>query len=55
MTLRIGQTLGPLTVGLGYTFGGLMGAYFLCSFVALIGLIILFTLLKGSSLDQRIG
>jgi len=42
MVLRIGQTLGPLIVGIGFAFGGLDAAFYLTSGVALFGLIILF-------------
>ncbi|MEZ4906432.1 MAG: MFS transporter [Saprospiraceae bacterium] len=44
MNLRIGQTIGPLIIGLGFSYGGLKGAYFLSAIVAILGLFILFTM-----------
>lgn len=46
MMLRIGQTIGPLIIGIGYIFKGIMGAYFLAALVALLGVLILFTTIK---------
>ncbi len=43
MNLRLGQTIAPLVVGLGYSFGGIKGAYFLVSGVAFVGLFVIFT------------
>jgi len=46
MVLRIGQTLGPLIIGIGFSLGGLKGAYYLAAFVAVIGLVVLFTMFR---------
>ncbi|MCF8297323.1 MAG: MFS transporter [Saprospiraceae bacterium] len=46
MVLRIGQTIGPLIIGIGFTLGGLTGAYYLAAFVAVVGLVVLFTMVK---------
>lgn len=47
MVLRIGQTLGPIVIGIGYTFGAFKGAYYLAGVMALSGLVVLFTLLQN--------
>jgi len=47
MVLRLGQTLGPVLIGLGYTFGDFKGAYYLSGFMALAGLVVLFTLSRN--------
>lgn len=49
MVIRIGQTLGPLVIGIGYSFNGLLGAYYLGAIMALLGLIVSFTMLKRVS------
>jgi len=41
MVLRIGQTLGPLVIGIGFTMGGLSGAYYLAAIMAILGIIVL--------------
>lgn len=46
MVLRLGQTLGPLIIGIGFALGAFNGAYLLAAFMALVGILILFTLLK---------
>ncbi len=46
MVLRIGQTIGPLTIGIGYAMDGLRGAYYLGAGFALIGLILIRLLLN---------
>ncbi|MDD3080090.1 MAG: MFS transporter [Paludibacter sp.] len=43
MSLRIGQTIGPFIVGVGYALGGVYGAYFLAAAIALVGLVLTFT------------
>ncbi len=52
MVLRLGQTLGPLIIGIGYSFSGLNGAYYLSVFVALLGLLILFTLIDEDKIES---
>lgn len=47
MVLRIGQTIGPLVVGIGYAVGDIKGVYYLSAFVALLGLLILFTMISS--------
>jgi ACDE family multidrug resistance protein len=44
--IRLGQTIGPLVIGIGYTLYGYLGAYFLGAFVAIIALIVLFTMIQ---------
>jgi len=44
--IRLGQTIGPLVIGIGYTFYGYFGAYFLGAFVAILALVVLFTMIK---------
>jgi len=50
MVLRIGQTVGPLIIGIGYTIHGLTGAYYLSAAIAIIGLVVLFTMLNSQSI-----
>ena len=45
MVLRLGQTLGPLIVGIGYSKTGLNGAYITAAGFALLGLVVLFTMM----------
>jgi len=45
MVIRLGQTLGPIVIGIGYSIDGLKGAYYLGSFMALLGLIVSFTMM----------
>ena len=47
MVLRIGQTLGPIIIGIGYTFGAFKGAYYLAGLMAIAGLIVILTLLRN--------
>jgi len=49
MVLRLGQTLGPLIIGLGDKIGGLSGAYYTAALAAVLGLVILFTVLRETS------
>ena len=46
MVLRIGQTIGPAFIGLGFAFGGLAGAFYLAAIVAVLVLLLIFSLLK---------
>lgn len=41
MVIRLGQTLGPMIIGIGYTWKGLEGAYYLGAIIALTGLVVL--------------
>lgn len=50
MVLRLGQTLGPLIIGIGFSLHGLTGAYYLGAFVALLGLFVLFTMVKKNKI-----
>ena len=49
--IRLGQTIGPLIIGIGYTFHGYFGAYFLGAFVALAGLVVLFTMIQKDKIE----
>ncbi len=51
MMLRIGQTIGPLFIGIGYTFKGIMGAYFLAALVALLGVLLLFVAIRQEQIQ----
>lgn len=42
MVLRLGQTLGPLIIGIGYSIGGLNGSYLAGAAIAFMGIIVLF-------------
>ena len=53
MVLRLGQTLGPLVIGIGFTISGLKGAYYLGAFVAILGLFVLFTMLTEDKIKQK--
>ena len=44
MVLRLGQTLGPIIIGVGYAIYNVQGAYFFASTIAIIGIVFLFTL-----------
>lgn len=48
--IRLGQTIGPLFIGVGYTFHGYFGAYFLGAFIALLALVVLFTMIKSEKI-----
>ena len=52
MVLRIGQTLGPLVIGIGFTFGEVKGAYYLAAGVALFGVLLLFSMLSNERINQ---
>ncbi len=53
MVLRIGQTLGPLVVGVGFSMGSLAGAYYLAAAIALIGLLVLFTMISENKIAAQ--
>jgi len=53
MVIRLGQTLGPLIIGIGFSWKGLEGAYYLGAFVALLGLVLLFTLLSEDKIKEK--
>lgn len=44
MVLRLGQTLGPLVIGVGFTISGLKGAYYLGAIIAVVAIIVLLTM-----------
>jgi len=46
MVLRLGQTLGPLVIGFGDRIGGLSGAYYTAALTAVLGLVVLFTVIR---------
>ena len=46
MVLRLGQTLGPIVIGIGYSVGDMNGVYYLSAIVALLGLVVLFTMIS---------
>jgi len=50
MVLRLGQTLGPLVIGVGFMLGKLPGVFYLASFVAILGLFVLFFMLNKDSI-----
>lgn len=47
MVLRIGQTLGPVLMGLGFAISGVEGAFYLAGIVAILVFISIFILLKN--------
>ena len=53
MVLRIGQTLGPLIVGIGYAVGDINGVYYLSALVALLGLTVLFTMIRSEKIGYN--
>lgn len=52
MVLRIGQTIGPLIVGIGYALKDLEGVYFLSALTALLGLVVLFTMINAKKITS---
>ncbi len=50
MVIRLGQTIGPLIIGLGYSFRGIAGAYYLGAIIAALGLVILFTMIDENKI-----
>ncbi len=53
MVLRLGQTLGPLIIGVGFTISGLKGAYYLGALISILGLFALFTMLTEDKIKQK--
>ncbi len=51
MVLRIGQTLGPLVIGIGFTHGDINGVYYLSAFVALLGLVVIYTMIRARNIE----
>lgn len=51
MVIRLGQTLAPMIIGLGYSFDGLEGAYYLSAFVAALGFLVTITMLNKNKVD----
>jgi hypothetical protein len=49
MVLRIGQTIGPLLIGVFYTFGSLKGSFIAGAVVALIMFIVVVSMVKTSN------
>jgi len=52
MVLRIGQTLGPLFIGLGFAISGISGVFYLAAFVAACMLVLVFLMLKGLTKNE---
>jgi len=52
MVLRIGQTLGPLVMGIGYSVGEMNGVYYMSALVALLGLVVLFTMISAKKIEN---
>ncbi len=46
MVIRLGQTIGPVFIGLGFLLDGLSGAFYLSAFMALTGLVVAFFMVK---------
>ncbi len=53
MVIRLGQTLGPMIIGIGYSINGLRGAYYLGAFMAFLGLIVLFTMINENKIHSN--
>ncbi len=53
MVIRLGQTLGPIVIGVGYSTKGITGAYYLSAIVALLGLVVLFTMISESKIRSQ--
>jgi len=53
MVIRLGQTLGPMIIGIGYSIRGLSGAYYLGAFMALLGLIVSFTMINENKILSK--
>jgi MFS family permease len=53
MVLRIGQTLGPLVMGIGFSVGEMNGVYYLSALVALLGLVVLFTMISSKKIESQ--
>lgn len=51
--LRLGQTIGPLLIGLGFILNGIDGAYYLSAFIALLGLLVLFTMISEKKISEK--
>ncbi len=47
MVLRIGQTIGPAVIGIGFAFGGIVYAFYTAAIVSLLVLVLIFILLKS--------
>jgi MFS transporter, ACDE family, multidrug resistance protein len=53
MVIRLGQTLGPMIIGLGYSINELKGAYYLGTFMALLGLVVSFTMINEKKILSK--
>ena len=51
MVIRLGQSLGPMVIGLGFTFSAYEGAYYLSAGMAFLGLIVLFFFVNSSKIS----
>lgn len=52
MVLRLGQTLGPLIIGIGFTLGEINGAYYMGAFIAMIGIVVLYSMFSKKELNS---
>jgi MFS family permease len=53
MVIRLGQTLGPIIIGIGYSISGLRGTYYLGALMALLGLVVSFTLINEDKILSK--
>lgn len=53
MIIRVGQTLGPVIIGIGFTFNGINSAFYLASFVALLGLFVSFIMINEKRIQKK--
>ena len=53
MVIRLGQTLGPMIIGIGYSISGLKGSYYLGALMAVLGLVVSFTLLNENKISSK--
>lgn len=53
MVIRLGQTLGPMIIGIGYSISGLRGTYYLGALMALLGLVVSFTLINEDKILSK--
>ncbi|GAB4294893.1 MAG: MFS transporter [Marinilabiliales bacterium] len=53
MVLRIGQTIGPLVISIGYAIGGLEGAYYCAAVVAVTGFLLITFLLDKEKIKPH--
>jgi len=53
MVIRLGQTLGPMIIGIGYAIDGLEGAYYLGAIIAILGIVVSLTMLKEEKTQKK--